>query len=315
VRKAGRYLVFPRSVLAELSGRHGPADAIVEIWNGVPFMTPLWWRGPRMVWLHHVHGPMWNMTLPGRLGDLGVALEERMAPPFYRRSPIVTLSESSKQEMVADLGFDPGRVTVVPPGIDAAFSPGGTKSDTPLLVSVGRLVPVKDFPRLIRLMERVVEQRPNALLVIVGEGYERAAIERQIADAELSENVQLAGRVDDSALIDLYRSAWAVVSTSTREGWGMTLTEAAACGTPAVATRIAGHIDATIDGRAGLLGTTDDELLVHLRSILDDPAERARLSAGALDHAASLTWEATAIGTFQVLAEDALSRHHRKRSR
>src|SRR5690242_15058803 len=47
IRRAGRYMVFPRAVLAEMAGRHGPRDGLVEIWNGVPWLTPLWAHGPK----------------------------------------------------------------------------------------------------------------------------------------------------------------------------------------------------------------------------------------------------------------------------
>jgi hypothetical protein len=67
-RRGNRYLAFPRAALAELAGRLGTTDAVVEIWNGVPFMSPLWWHGPTSVWLHHVHGPMWQQSLPAVVG-------------------------------------------------------------------------------------------------------------------------------------------------------------------------------------------------------------------------------------------------------
>ena len=87
----------------------------------------------------------------------------------------------------------------------------------------------------------------------------------------------------------------------------MTITEAAACGTPAVATRIAGHADAVVDGRTGLL-VDDGPELADARStrVLADDALRARLGAGALEHAAAFTWDATARGTLEVLAAEAL---------
>jgi len=308
IRKAGRYLVFPRSVASEITGRLGPRDGLVEIWNGVPFFSPLWVRGPRMVWLHHVHGPMWGMTLPPRLAAAGVLLEEKVAPKFYRGTPIVTLSESSKAELVEEMGFRPDGVTVVPPGIDPAFTPGGERDATPLIVAVGRLVPVKDFARLVRLATTLRADVPELKVVIVGEGYERDNLEAQIADAGAEGWIRLAGHVSGEELISLYRRAWLVASTSVREGWGMTVTEAAACGTPCVATRIAGHTDAVDEGRSGLLATTDEELLGAMRSVITDAGLRGRLQQGALERAAELTWEQTAIGTFAVLAADAARR-------
>lgn len=310
-RKAGRYMVFPRSVAAEIAGRNGARDGLVEIWNGMPFMSPVWCRGPRMVWLHHVHGPMWKMSLPERLAQLGVVLEERVAPKFYRHSPIVTLSESSKRELVHELGFAAERVTVVAPGVDPLFSPGGAKRSEPTVLAVGRLVPVKDFPRLVGVMARVHEHVPEARLVIVGEGYERERIEALIEQLDATDYIHLAGRVDDATLLDLYRSAWVLASTSVREGWGMTLTEAAASGTPCVATRIAGHVDAASDGRSGLLAESDADLAAGLVRVLTDAELRARLESGALDRAAELTWEITAIETFRVLADDAVARQGR----
>lgn len=312
-RRGNRYLVFPRAAVAELAGRLGPADAVVEIWNGVPFLSPVWWHGPTAVWLHHVHGPMWQQSLPGPVAPLGNVLEERLAPPFYRRVPIVTLSPSSKEELVDELGFDDSHVTVIPPGIDPFFSPtdpsdpGAVRSPTPLAVAVGRLTPVKDFSRTVRVMARVRERVPGTELVIVGEGYQRAEIEAQVRAVGGEDWVHLPGRITDDELLDLYRRAWMAISCSTREGWGMTLTEAAACGTPAVATDIAGHADAIDDGRSGLLGTTDDQLVAAAVTVVTDPSERSRLQAGALERAGELTWEASAVANFRVLADDAMA--------
>ena len=87
----------------------------------------------------------------------------------------------------------------------------------------------------------------------------------------------------------------------------MTLTEAAACGTPAVATDIAGHADAIDEGRSGLLGTADEELAALSVDVMTDPELRARLQHGALERAGELTWEACAVANFRVLADDAVA--------
>ena len=315
IRRAGRYLVFPRAVGSELLGRHGPRDALVEIWNGMPFFSPLWATGPRIVVLHHVHAEMWKMVL----GDdapwaatLGRVIEQRVAPLAYRKSRIVTLSQSSKDDIVDLLHFRPERVDVVPPGVDPMFSPGGDKSPTPLVVAVGRLVPVKRYENLIRSIAVARRRRPDIELTIVGEGYERPSLDEVVRDVDGGDWVNFAGRISDAELVDLYRRAWIVASASAREGWGMSLTEAAACGTPAVATRIAGHEDAVVDGETGLLVPRDDPagLGDAIARLANDDDLRARFAAAGITHSARLTWEATATGLMRALAAEARRSTH-----
>ena len=302
VRRAGRYLIFPRAVAAELSGRHGRRDGLVEIWNGVPFFSPLWARGPRVTWLHHVHEDMWPMVLPPGLARMGQLLERRLAPPFYHGTQVVTLSDSSRDHLLDRLRLPAANVHVVPPGIDPRFRSGGEKSAAPTIVAVGRLMPSKVFDRLIRLVARVRERGVPARLCIIGEGYERDQLERLIASLDAEEWCELPGRVDDDELVRRYQEAWVVASTSSSEGWGMTLTEAAACGTPAIATRIPGHLDAVRDGVGGILVDTDDEFVDALDAVLRDAELRARLSDGARRLAEELTWDRTAYDTLAVLA-------------
>jgi glycosyltransferase involved in cell wall biosynthesis len=306
IRKAGRYMVFPRAAFSEMMGWHGASDGLVEIWNGMPFFSPVWTRRPTVTWLHHVHDTMWEMTLPPRLARLGRMMEFHVAPPLYRRTPIITLSESSKQEIVTRLKFSPAHVEVVPPGIDPEFTPGGAKSEVPLVVAVGRLVPVKRFHVLLEALVKVKEQQPALEAVIVGEGYERERLEALRRELGMDSWVSLPGAVSNETLIDLYQRAWVVASAAAHEGWGMTLTEAAACGTPAVATRIAGHEDAVQHERTGLLADNEAEFATELTRVCADTALRERLAAAALERASELTWGATARGTLEVLAAEAL---------
>jgi glycosyltransferase involved in cell wall biosynthesis len=313
IRRAGRYLVFPRAAAAEITGRMGPRDVLVEIWNGMPFLSPVWNRGPRVIFLHHVHAEMWSMVLGPGLGRMGELLERRVAPPLYRRETIATLSESSKREMVADLGFSPELVTVVPPGIDPRFTPDDARAERPLAVAVGRLAPVKRYEMLVRAAHRARADVPGLELQIVGEGFERPAIEALIDDLDAGGWITLRGRITDEQLVDLYRKAWIVASASAREGWGMTLTEAAACGTPAVATRIAGHADAVIDGVTGILADGDEAVLsAAMARVLTDDAERSRLSDGALARARQLTWSNTATELMRIIADEVSRRRARR---
>ena len=173
VRQPGRYGVFPHVAWHGLRTETRPGEGLVEIWNGMPFFSPLWFRGPRIVFLHHVHAEMWGMALPRWLARTGDTIERRVAPPLYRNSRIVTLSESSRGEIVSMSACAPRGSRSRRRESDRGFTPDGDRSAVPLVVAVGRLVPVKRFDMLIEALARVRVHRPDLRAVIVGEGYER----------------------------------------------------------------------------------------------------------------------------------------------
>jgi glycosyltransferase involved in cell wall biosynthesis len=305
VRKAGRYAVFPRVAMRGLVTRRNRPDGLVEVWNGMPFLSPLWARCPRIAVVHHVHAEMWRMVLPPVLARIGETIELRMAPPLYRRTRIVTGSYSSRDDLVSMMGFDPARIDVVPYGIDPRFSPGGTRSKTPLVVAVGRLVPVKRFDLLIDALVDARRFVPDLEAEIVGDGYERPHLEQKLRDAGADTWIRLLGHIPDHELLAAYRRAWVVTSTSAREGWNMTLTEAGACGTPAVASDIVGHRDSVRHETSGLLAEVGHEFTAALVRVLTDRVFRERLSRGAIERAGELTWEGTAAGTLAALVNEA----------
>ncbi len=300
--------MFWRAIAGEIAGRNGPRDAVVEIWNGVPFFVPLWTSGPRLTWVHHVYGGIWHRTLPERLARVGEAVELTIAPRVYRRSPVVTDSESSRQEIIRRLGLDPANVSAVAPGVDPRFSPGDGLSPHPLVVAVGRLIPAKRFDSLIRALEPVARRRPDLELAIVGDGYERDHLREIVAELDASRWVRLTGPATEDELVGWYRSAWILTSASSAEGWGMTVTEAGACGTPAVVTDIAGHRDSVRDGVTGLLASTTEDLTDCVTRLVDDSDLRARLGTAAAERARELSWSDTALHSMEILAADARRR-------
>jgi glycosyltransferase involved in cell wall biosynthesis len=282
----------------------GHSDALVEVWNGVPWFSPLWYRRPRLTVVHHVHGPMWNQVMPRPLAAIGRALEARVAPPCYRRGATVTPSESTREELL-ELGFRPDRVTAVPNGVEDYFTPGGQRSPTPLVLAVGRFAPVKRFRLALEAAGAARRAVPDLRLRLVGDGPLAGELHRWVADHDASGWVEFAGYVDRHRLPDEYRRAWVVLSASLAEGWGLALTEAAACGTPAVATDIRGHRSSVVDGVTGLLAPPE-RLGPTLAAVLGDRALRDRLGAAARERAGALTWERTATGVLAVLRGEVL---------
>jgi glycosyltransferase involved in cell wall biosynthesis len=299
VRRGSRYSVFPRAIASEWVHRMGRYDALVEVWNGVPWMTPLWCRRPRITFLHHVHGPMWDQLLPWPLAGVGRAMEARLAPPFYRRSLTLTPSEATREHLL-QLGFRADRVVAVNNGVDPMFHPGGTRSASPLVLSVARLAPVKRQDELIEAAVIARQRVPDLRLVIVGEGPLRPALEARIAAHGAREWITMAGRLSHTELVAEYQRAWLVSSTSLAEGWGLALTEAAACGTTAVATDVSGHRSSVIDGVTGVLVPLP-RIAETMADVLLDEARRDRLASAALIRARTLTWDASAQGILAAL--------------
>ena len=310
IRRGSRYSVFPRTVASELTGRMGRYDALVEIWNGVPWFSPIWCRRPRITVFHHVHGPMWDQVMPGPLAPAGRLLEARLAPPFYRRGLTVTPSEATREELI-ELGFRPDRVRAFPNGVDPNFCPGGAKSADPSIIAVGRLAPVKRFDRVIDAAIEARTRVPNLQVQIVGGGPLDTDLRQQIDSAGASGWIRLVGKVTHDELVDRYRRSWLVVSGSIAEGWGLSLTEGAACGTPCVATDIRGHRSSVVDGRSGVLVRPDD-LGRTIGDVLGDPDRLASLREGALAWAAILTWDASALGVTTALHGEVVAAQRRR---
>lgn len=310
VRRGSRYSVFPRTIASELAGRMGPYDALVEIWNGVPWFSPVWCRRPHVTMLHHVHGPMWDQVVPGPLAPAGRFLEARFAPPFYRRGLTVTPSDATRQELI-ELGFRPERVQAYPNGVDPVFRPGGAKTVHPSIVAVGRLAPVKRFDRVIDAAIVARRRVPALELRIVGGGPLHDTLQARIDAAGAQGWITLVGRRTHEELISIYQRSWLVVSGSIAEGWGLSLTEGAACGTPCVATDIRGHRSSVRDGDSGVLAAPED-LAATIADVLSDPDRLGALRDGALAWAASLTWDGSALGITRALHAEVVAAQRRR---
>ncbi len=298
VQRGGRFDVFPRvaatQLVRRLRRRRRPDVATIEIWNGVPWMSP-WWSPQRsIVWLHHVHREMWRDALPEPLATIGRFVETRVAPLAYRRAMFSTLSESSAEEIV-EIGIPSERIAVIPPGVDESYAPDPQRrSEHPSAVIVGRLAPVKRHRLAFEQLAEARRAHPALTVDVIGDGPERRDLERWIDDRDAASWIHLRGHVGDDELRAAYQRAWLVVSASHAEGWGMSLTEAGACRTAGVATDIAGHRGAVIPGETGVLVGDEQQLGTAIAGLLADDARRERLALAAQRHAATLSWTAVA---------------------
>lgn len=305
IRRGGHLGVFAFSPVDELMGRMGPCDGLIEVFHGTPFFAPLWSRKPQIGLVHHVHLGTWDMLLPGPLGRIGEFFERYAVPIVYRNRALVTAALSARDEIVEHYRARPERIAIAHHGIDPRFAPGGRRSARPLVVTVARMMPQKGIDDLLPALVEIRSRVPDVEAVIVGDGPHRDRLEAKAARLGGGDWLRFVGRVSDDDLVEWYRRAWVVASASKREGFGLTLTEAAACGTPVVATRIPGHLDAVDDGHSGLLVGNMRELADAVVALLEQEQWRDSLSVGALEHAAQFTWEASTAALFDALCDEA----------
>jgi glycosyltransferase involved in cell wall biosynthesis len=280
-------------------------DVLVEVWHGINFATPVWAKGPQIGIVHHVHGDQFREVLPRGLSDTALFLERHVYPKLYRRQRLVAVSQSTRRELI-ELGFDGERINVVENGVAERFTPGGTRSPLPMVLVVSRLMPQKRVDHLVDILAEVRQRHPTLQATVVGDGPEREVIEAHVRAAGHSDWLHLEGRVGEERLLDLYRQAWVLASASSAEGWGMAITEAAACATPTVASRIPGHEDAVIHGVSGLLAEDSREFVDHLDQVIGDELLRARLMRDAVERVRRLRWPETAARLMAELSAEVL---------
>jgi phosphatidylinositol alpha-mannosyltransferase len=221
-----------------------------------------------------------------------------LAPMMRRICTRLAVSDAARRTVSSDF---PGEYEVVPNGVDVdrfrqpASRPATMPDHLRFVLFVGRLEPRKGVDRLIRAMAMVQHSAPDARLVIVGDGPDRAALQATARDAGV--DVRFTGRVSDDDLPGYYRAAEIVCSPALGgESFGVVLLEAMAAERPIVATRIEGYVELLEGaGSARLVDVDDPAALAHeITSLLEAPALRRTLGASGAGYVRAYHWSAIA---------------------
>jgi glycosyltransferase involved in cell wall biosynthesis len=300
IRRGGRHSVYLRAGLTYVAGffglgplarrRLGRPDHIVDVGNGMPFLSPLYARRPVTALVHHVHREQWPVVLPGVRGRFGWWVESWLAPRVYRRCRYVTVSEATKSEL-AGLGVDPARVNVIHNGTPEPPAEPVTRSPQPSLIVLSRLVPHKQIEVALRTVAALAPEFPTLQLVVAGQGWWAPQLAALTAELSIVDRVHFTGFVSEADKHRLLGAAWVALTPSVKEGWGLTIVEAGARGTPTVAFRRAGGVaEALLDGRTGLLADDEADFIVQVGRLLRNDANRMMMGTAAAAHAQSFTW-------------------------
>jgi glycosyltransferase involved in cell wall biosynthesis len=290
VRRGSKLSVYLVGMAALRRGDLGDPDVVVDVQNGLPFFSRLVTRKPVVVLVHHVHREQWPVVYPGLTGRVGWWIERRLAPWLYRREQYVAVSRATRAEL-RQLGVTGPRVAVVHNGTDPALAVDVTKSPTPMIAVVGRLVPHKQVEHAIDAAISLRAEFPDLRLHVVGGGWWEGNLHEYAATQGAGDTVVFEGHVDEQRKHEVYEQAWVLALPSLKEGWGLVVGEAGMHETPAVAYRSAGGTRESIeDGVSGILVDSQADLTDALREVLRDRALRAQLSKGAREVSDTFTW-------------------------
>ena len=273
-------------------------DAVIDFQNGIPFFTPLWApsRIPVVCVVHHVHQSQFDMYFRWPLNYVGRLLEGRVSRSVYGDRPLVAVSPSTRAEMRCELGLR-GPVHIVPNGIDLPQPTCMTRSPRPAIALVTRLVPHKQLHHLVEVVPDLLRRWPDLRVDIAGTGTARDVLLAQVRQLGLEDTVTLPGRVSEQVKADLLSRAWLTVAPSLAEGWGLTVIEANALGTPAVAYDVPGLRDSVRHAVTGWLVQPGQSLATTLISALDelsDPYRQHLIANEARAWAARFSWDSSA---------------------
>ena len=297
VRRLGRLRAYyPRVAWAcARETRAGNFDVVVECLNKVPFYSPAYSAVPVLAICHHLFGEVAFQQVAWPIAA-GVWAAERLIPPLYRKCRVVSISESSRDELVAR-GLRRDLVRVSHCGIDHPDVQVDTDRPRPRRVAyLGRLEPYKNIDVMLRAMARLADRFPDAEILVIGRGSASESLQVLARDLGIADRTRFTGFVSDEDRNALLLETRVCVCPSEKEGWGLTVIESNATGTPVVATDAPGLRDSVRDGETGFLVETGsvEAFANRIAQLLEDDALALRMSRAALDWSKQFDWDVAA---------------------
>ncbi len=311
IRRVGRNLTFNYTAARLLRGELADQgfDILVEDVNKIPFCGPWVSKLPRLILFHHLFGPTIFREASPPVAAY-VYLWERMIPFIYRKEHVQAVSVDTAEELIG-MGFDRKKIRIVYNGVDSGLytPPSGESelSEEPYILYMGR---VKRYKRLDLILEAFAIAARSGLnlrvrLVFAGGGDDYPRLEKRAAALGIASRCTFSGRVSEEEKIKLLRRALVVANPSPKEGWGITNMEAAACGTPVVASRSPGLRESVRDGVSGFLFEPGDVegFAGRLLAVAGDRQLRSKLGAGAREFALQFNWDKSAEQTLEYISD------------
>jgi len=264
-----------------------------------------WKRGKFVITIHDVKPLIFGALRPRR--GLNNFVERLLVPDRQNQADhVLTVSQSSRRDIMERLRFPAERVSVVYPGIDRDqfkpdFSAASQSNSRPYILCVAGSDPTKNVETILEAFAQLpCELREAHDVVLVGDMRRRQDVRDRVGQLDIAAQTKFAGVVDDAQLVYLYQHARVFVFPSRYEGFGFPVLEAMACGCPVITSNASSLPE--VVGDAALLADPSDSngFTKHLEQVLADEELRRVLRERGFARAAQFSWERTARETLRV---------------
>lgn len=252
IRRGGFYTVYFWAAIYYVFKFRKNYDLIIDSENGIPFFTPLFSTKPIILLIHHVHQDVFANHMRFPFSYIGKFIEGKIMPVVYWNKRVVTVSESSKHEIIASKIASEKNIEIINPGVtNIKFKRGKTKH--PSFAYLGRLKAYKNVDVAIKAFSQISKKYTDSEFYVIGEGECLIDLKSLAKKLGIENKITFYGKVSEGKKTELLAKSWAATQPSDVEGWGITVIEANSCKTPVIASNVNGLKDSIINRKTGIL--------------------------------------------------------------
>lgn len=304
--------VHIRAFFWYLFSKHIKYDLVIDEFHGIPFFTPIYVRVKKLGFIHEVTKEVWSLNpwpkpfnlIPSFIGTL---FEPLVLKLFYKNTPFMTVSESTKKDLIK-WGVAGNNIAVVYNGVTLPkIASTFRKEKKPTIIFLGAISKDKGIEEALLTFSKINNSHKEWKFWIVGKSDESymKKIRGQIMKLSIKDEVIFYGFVDEDKKFELLSRAHLLVNTSIREGWGLVVIEAASVGVPTIAFNSPGLRDSIQDGVTGLLckHNNPDELSDMIISTLENKELYRKLSMNAYIRSKNFSWVKSISDSLRLIKE------------
>lgn len=296
IRSGSRYSVYSHAKKYYKQHLSGWADIVIDETNTIPFFASKYTKKPTVMFVHQLARKVWFYQMTWPLSWVGY-----LAEPLYLRllnnERVITISESTKQDLIKTAGFKPENINIITQGNSSTPLPtleGITKYPEPTLLSLGSVRPMKGTINIVKAYEHAKKQMPNLKFIIAGDMNDPYAkkVQALIDASPYKEDISVLGRVSNEKRDEIMQRSHVIAVASVKEGWGLIVTEANGQGTPAVGYDVDGLRDSIKHQKTGLVAAPDPQSLGNaIVTMLSEPTQYEAMRQAAWQDSKQYTFD------------------------